>query len=224
MRKLTMLFCLLNLFANIGFCQEVKKDTRSQLMKDDDMNEYNSELVSNLDLIESLELAGIRNFKFKLAEFDKKYNILLTVDEFESGKLVKSDTLMDESNEYDYYEVHGTTYFVDYFDQIKIFTKEGQNKLTLQIKTYSMSLNKVLSYKYIDENQYFNLRRYKNTAWQINKKIPLLVYASSWKDERGNERFCGAVNMVENEKFTERIISSSPHYFLISYKVSDFLQ
>jgi hypothetical protein len=42
---------------------------------------------------------GFRIFKFYLGEFDKKHNILLTVDEFERGKLVKSETLIDESNE-----------------------------------------------------------------------------------------------------------------------------
>jgi hypothetical protein len=49
-----------------------------------------------------------------------------------------------------------------------------------------------------------------------------MVYASSWKDkEYGLQRFCGAVNLSENDKKTKELLSSSPHYFSIYYMVTE---
>jgi len=100
------------------------------------------------------------------------------------------------------------------------FTKEEENKLTLRFQTYAGSVGDILSYKKTNENQFFTLRRYINTTWVINKKIPLLVFASSWEDKKyGIQRFCGASELKLNDKESEKLLSSSPHYYLFSYKV-----
>jgi hypothetical protein len=49
----------------------------------------------------------------------------------------------------------------------------------------------------------------------------LLIFASSWKDKTYNfHRFCGVVSLKENDKQTNELLTSSPKYYLISYKVT----
>jgi len=221
MKRLVLLSLFTILTIN-GISQEIKKDTRSQLLKEDDVNQYHSEKISSLDIVQAMEFAGIRIFKFYLGEFDKKYNFILTIDEYVANQLVKTDTILDDDNEYHYYEESSEIYFLNYIDQIKIFTKEEENKLSFSIYTYKQNFKHVLSVEKTDENQFFNLRSYTNTIWQLNKKIPMLIFASSWKDKKyGFQRFCEAVNLVENDKDTEELLSFSPHYFLLSYTVSE---
>lgn len=220
MRKTALLFGLLSLLTINGISQVFEVDKRSQLEKDDDFNEYNSENISNLDLIQALEVAGVRIHKFNLGVFDKQYNLTITMDEYVDNKLLTTDTIYTGDNEYTYYKDNDDRYFVDYIDQIKIFTKESNNKLLLHIKTHNTDLEKIQPYKTISEEQYFSLRAYSNTKWKLDKKIPMLIYAASWERD-GFQTFCGAVVLEENEKYTERILSSSPHYFLVSYRITE---
>lgn len=67
---------------------------------------------------------------------------------------------------------------------------------------------------------YMFYRAYENTKWELNKKMPMLIYASSWLRD-GVETFCGSLLLEEDEKYTDRILSSSPHYFLVSYEVRE---
>ncbi|BAX81825.1 DUF5041 domain-containing protein [Labilibaculum antarcticum] len=220
MKKSTLLFILIILTAINGISQVYENDKRCQLEKEDDYSVYNSENTSNLDLIQALEVAGIRINKFRLGKFDKKYNLAITIDEYADFKLLATDTIFAGDNEYTYYKEDNEKYFVDYIDEIKIFTREDDNKFSLNIKTYSVDLKNIQSFKLTNEEQYFNLRNYSKTKWKLDKKIPLLIYASSW-ERNGFQTFCGAVVLEENEKYTERILSSSPHYFLVSYRITE---
>ncbi|MBE9510375.1 MAG: DUF5041 domain-containing protein [Bacteroidetes bacterium] len=222
MKHLILLISITLLFVTNGYSQETKKDTRCQFLKEHGNNFYRSDQISDLDLIQALEVAGIRIYKFNIGEFDKKYNFYLMVDEYIDGEIVKTDTLIDDNNQYHYYETGTKEYFLDFIDQIKIFTKDEENKSSLHIRTYKISTKKEIVYKKTDENQFYNWRSYSITSWKLDKKIPLMVYASSWKDKKyGFHRFCGVVNLSQNDERTEKLLSSSPHYFVIYYKVTD---
>ncbi len=220
MKKL--LFISLAILLAIGdvYSQQFKSDTRIQILKEDDINMYNSDQITNLDLVQALEIAGISINKFKLGVFDKEYDFLIVVDEFKDGQNINSDTILNQNNTYIYFEKGEKDYYTAYIDQIKIFTEAKDTTLTLHFSTYGMRFKEEIHFdKYYDDS-FYNLRSYAETKWTLNEKIPLLVYASSWKDKkRGFQRFCGVVNLSRNDKDTDELLDSSPHYYMISYIV-----
>jgi hypothetical protein len=137
------------------------------------------------------------------------------------GKIVKTDTIFSGNNLYSYFEKGSKDYFIDYIDQIKIFTKDEDNKTSLYFKTYNMGTKKEIAYEKTNIKQFFQWRNYLNTTWKLDKKIPLMVFASSWEDKKyGIQRFCGVVNLIENEKSTKELLSLSPHYFSVNFLVT----
>jgi hypothetical protein len=222
MRKVITVISLMLIIACLGFAQEIKKNQSSQLLKEDSNNSYKSDKITDLDLIQALEIAGIRIHKFDLGQFDTTYNLLMFADEYVGGKIVKTDTIFSGNNIYSFYEKGSKDYFLDYIDQIKIFTKDEENKTSLYIETYGMGIKNEIAFEKTDKKQFFQWRNYLNTTWKLNKKIPLMVFASSWEDKKyGFQRFCGVVNLIENEKGTNELLSSSPHYFSVSYLVTE---
>lgn len=221
--KLFLLPLMIILFANGNlFSQQYKADNRIQLLKEDDNNSYKSDRISTLDLVQALEVAGVTINKFNLGTFDKKYQLLIILDEFKEGKKVKSDTLMNEDNTYYYYERGEKDIYMTYLDQIKIFTQSKDSTFTMNFKTYKMSFKHVVHFQKLTEKSFYNLRSYPDTKWILNEKIPLLVYASSWKDKKGDfQRFCGVVNLSRNDKETDELLNSSPHYYMVSYIAKD---
>ena len=206
-------------FAN-SFGQEIHKNEREQLIKEDRYNQYKANQISDLDIALAFEILGLRINKFYFGEFDKKYNFYLLVNEYVDNKIVKTDTLLKTNNLYHYYKEGNLLY--DYIDQIKIFTKEEEGKLELYLQTYKMRTQKEINYQKNDKDQFYNLRNYTDTKWVLDQKVPMLVYASSWEDKQhGLHRFCGVVNLSVNDKDTEELFSRSPHYFVISYKVTE---
>lgn len=145
---------------------------------------------------------------------------MLFSDKYDNGTLVKTDTLGKFESTYRYYEAE--TPYYDFVDRIKIITKDNDAKSELFIKTYAFSLKTVIELKRSNKNSFFNWRNYKNTDWKLNKNIPLMVFASSWKDEKyGFDRFCGAAHLTENGKDTNELLAMSPSYVMIYYQVSE---
>jgi hypothetical protein len=215
-----ILISLLILFPFSAFSQEAISDTRSQLEKEDSNNAYGQEKITKLDLLEALDLASIRIHKFALGEFDKEYNLRIVADEYYQGKIVNTVTLLDENNLYSYW-VDGKHY-PGYIDQIKVFSKTEDNQAVLLIKTYALSTKKEISLTREDERQFFNWREFEKTPWEIDKKVPLLIFASSWLDKKHDfHRFCGVVMLNEGDKETKQLLRSSPNYIIISYQVSE---
>ena len=142
-----------------SFGQELKEDIRRKSLKEDGSDYYRVEQTSELDIIQALEVAGIRIYKFDLGNFDKKYNFILLVDEYVESNIINSDTLSYSSNEYHYFEKGKKDYFLDYIDQIKIFTKVEDGKIEFHIKTYKISFKKEITYQKRDEDQFYNLRK-----------------------------------------------------------------
>ena len=213
---------LLVLLSNNLFSQQHKTDTRIQILKEDESNFYKSDQITNLDLIEALELSGISINKYDLGKFDKKYKFTILVDEYKAGKILKSDTIFNFDNEYVYFVEGKQNYFTDYIDQLKVFAKIIDTTLTFQFAAYGISFPYVIHFKkYTKESNYY-FRSYQDTKWSLNEKIPLLIYASSWKDEKGGfQRFCGVANLSRNNAKTDELLSYSPHYYMISYIIKE---
>ena len=206
---------------SVSLYSQTKKalDTRAQLEKEDSNDLYNQSKITTLDLLEALDLASIRIHKFKIGTFDKEFKIQILADEYINGELIKSDTLLDIINDYGFW-VNGE-YNQGFIDQIKIFTKTEDNNSILRIRTYSLTTQKEITLAKSDERQFFIWREYKDTHWTLNKKTPLLIYASSWLDKKYNiQRFCGVVKLKENDEKTIELLTSSPNYIIVSYIVT----
>jgi hypothetical protein len=219
MEKLYLISLLF--LANLSFAQGYKKDKRMQVQKEDSHNKAKSDRVTTLDLIHALEWDGIHINKFDIGEFDQTYNIFIMADEYENGKIVKTDTLLAENNEYTFYEEGKEKYFHDYIDQIKVISKDSAHKSRLSVRIYSVEVFNNIALKKTDDRQFFNWRAYTDTKWKLNEKVPLMVFASSWEDKKYKfHRFCGVVNLAKDDKGTEELLSSSPNYIVISFKTT----
>jgi len=222
MKHLLLLALLITLISSNLFSQQYQRDTRIQILKEDGNNLYKSDQITDIDLLQALELSGISINKFQIGSFDKKYNLLILIDEYKDYKIVKSDTLFNDTNEYIYFRTGEKEYFKDYIDQIKIISKTQDTVLTFQFITYGVRFKKEIHHKKYDKESFYNFRTYSNTRWELNVKIPLLVYASSWKDKQyGFQRFCGVVDLSSNIEKTNELLNSSPHYYSISYLIQE---
>ena len=217
MIKIIVLLFVLSIKLDL-FSQQYKSDNRLQILKEDSDNQFKSDLINNLDLLEALNFAGISINKFDLGVFDKTYQFLIIQDEYKDGKIIKTDTIFDGDNNYHYYVNGEKDYYTAYIDQIKVFTELQDTTLLMEFSTYGIRMNKIIQFKKINKNSFYNLRRYVDTKWKLNEKIPFLVFASSWEDKRFDiERFCGVSNLSKNDKGTEELLNSSPHYYVFNY-------
>jgi hypothetical protein len=214
---LTLLFTVsFNLSA-----QQAKPDPRMQLLKEDPNNKFRSHEITQLDLLHALEVVGIGVQKFELGRFDREYQLHIFAETYENGEITRTDTLWADNNEYVYFERGETDYFVDYIDQLKFITKSEDNRCELRMHTYAFSAKRAIELRKWDDDQFYNWRAYSDTHWELNKKVPLMVFASSWEDKQyGFHRFCGVVTLREGTEGTRELLESSPTYVMISYRVS----
>lgn len=218
--KKIILFSILLLTLNVFGQSEVAMDNRSQLEKEDSNNMYRYNEISKLDLIEALELASIRIHKFDIGTFEKLYRLQVFADEYVNGKLIKTDTLIDYQNDYSFWI--DEQYNQGFIDQIKIFTKTEENYSKLNIRTYALEATEEINLGKTDHRQFYEWRAYEETKWKLNQKIPLIIFASSWLDKEYNfHRFCGVVNLKENDERTQELLNFSPNYIVINYKISE---
>ena len=210
------------IFASLNLAgQEVKTDTRLPILKEDGLDRYRSHEITTLDLLHALDFTGVRVHKFNLGRFDKKYQLHILAETFDKGVVVRIDTFLAEDNQYAYFEQGETNYFLDFIDQLKFITKTEDNRAVVRLYTYALSTKMEIELKKWDDQQFYNWRFYSDAHWELNKKIPLMVFASSWKDKRLDfHRFCGVVNLREGDKGTEELLKESPTYILFSYRVS----
>lgn len=216
-----MSIILLTLGSN-AWGQEVKEDPRPQSVREDQNNVYRADDMTTLDVLQALQAIGIQVKKFDLGEFDQLYSFTIFADEYKNGKLVKTDTLLEEDNQYHYYPEEGGDYFLDYMDQIKVVTLDAENESTLNFHTYKVRFKEDIKLEKTDDRQFFVWRRYKDTHWKKDQKVPLMLFGSSWEDKTyGFHRFCGVVSLEENTPATQELLDYSPNYIVISYQVSD---
>ena len=219
MKKKLLFSTIIILLTKLLFSQEFKHDNRTQMDKENALD-HNVNETTILDILDALESQGIRINKFKFGTFDKRYDIYLLYDVYNDGIITKKDTLCFFENTYRHYE-SDESYF-DFIDHIKIVTKDSLSKSKLTIKTYSFLLRKDIELTKIHKKAFFIWRRYSDTKWKLNEKIPLMIYASSWTDKKlGIERFCGIPSLTKNGKYTNDLLSLSPNYIMIYYIVTD---
>jgi len=222
MKKIFILFIMIFVFCFFVYGQEYKEDYRIRVLKEDPNNEFNSTQITKLDLLQALEFAGIKIKKFYLGNFDKKYKFIIMIDEYKNDELIDTKVVFDKNNQYYYQERGKKKLYVNYIDQLKIITKKKENKLDILFVTYKGRLKEDIKYKKNDEKQFYVVRYYLDTEYKVDKKIPLMIYASSWYDEQiDNHRFCGAVNLKSGTKETKELLKHSPHYFIVNYKVTE---
>lgn len=209
---------------------EYRKDDRPQNIKEDKYNSYQAEEISKATLLKALEAAGIRIFNFPISPaFEKEYDLFVNLNEYEDNELVKSTDIAYTyrgKNMYVHYVKDSVEDkeipFVDYIPQLTFYTKDNDSTLSLTLEMYGGSLRTLLKKKIRRNGQFYNWRIYGKTEWTLNEEIPLLVYASSWYDERiESDRFCGTVDLSQNEEETKELLGSSPHYFVVSLKISE---
>jgi hypothetical protein len=199
----------------------VKPDTRIQLLKEDGLNRYRSQEINQLDMVQALDFMGVRIRKFNLGTFDQKYQLHIFAETYRNGEVVKTDTMLAYDNEYHYYEQGKKDYFLDFIDQLKFIANSEDNRSEVRLHTYAMSTKLDIELEKWSDKQFYNWRFFKDAPWELNRKIPLMVFASSWEDKRyGFHRFCGVVNLEEGEEGTEELLEYSPSYVLFSYVVT----
>ena len=220
-----MTVCVLTV--SIGCSQKTGEDTGSQVTREDLYNIYQSEQISTLDILEALDFAGIHIYKFHIGKFDKKYGFHFVLDEYAGGRLIKTEELVSanapdqvHTNEYTHKRSDGKIHH-EYIDRVKIITKDEANGTRILIDTVKEKINKKILFQ-TEDKQRFLWRRYIDTTWKLDEKIPLLVCASTWPDEiTGLPRFSGPPRLSENDQETRDLLLLSPHYFVLSYVVTE---
>lgn len=200
--------------------QKVKEDSRIPLMKEDGLNRYRSHEITQLDLLQALDFMGTRVQKFQLGKFDQKYQLHIFAETYEKGAIVKTDTMLAGDNEYIFFERGEKDFFSNYIDQLKFITKTDDNRSSVRLYTYALSTKMDIELKKWHDQQFYNWRFFSDATWELNKKIPIMVFASSWEDKRYSfHRFCGVVNLNEGDEGTEELLLESPTYVMFSYQV-----
>ncbi|KAA6302421.1 MAG: hypothetical protein EZS26_001534 [Candidatus Ordinivivax streblomastigis] len=223
--KMKSILTLLLLLTAIVFVhgQEYKRNLRSQEEKQDKFNMYQLDRINKMHLVKALEMAGVRIFHFSLKPFNKKYQLTFYINEYVTGEKVDDGNEFSMDNTYSYYEKtknNETIEYRDYIESITCYTKETDSTSLITIETYNMNLTLPVKKQITRESQSYYWRSYSQADWMLNETIPLLVYASSWYDEKTEfERFCGATDLSLNAEDTKDLLDSSPHYFVISYKI-----
>ncbi|MDA3817361.1 MAG: DUF5041 domain-containing protein [Prolixibacteraceae bacterium] len=221
MKRLTLLTLLILILHCNCKSQVFKVDNRLQNLKEDSRSDLQANEITNIDFLQALELTGVKIHKFHIGTFDRKYKLYFLLNEYLDGEIVKTDTLFVKDNTYAFYE-NDTRYF-NYIDQIKIFTKQEKELLKIKITTYAMTWQSKIDYEITEKDQNYYMRYYSDATWKENVAIPLLVFASSWKDEKyGFQRFCGATQLDDEDEDTKALLKFSPHYFKISYIASGY--
>ena len=206
---------------------QYRKDDRPQNVKDDAGNSYQDISLSEIDILKALEIAGIRIFVVPIIPaFDKQYMLTVYLNEYVNGEKVNSRSIDRNRNIYRYPAINPITQersiYFDYVPKLTIFTKDNDTSMSLTLENYVSSTGIRLTKNKVRENQFYVWRPYSKTDWKLNEEVPLLVYSSSWYDEKNNvERNCAVRDLSMNEDATKELFDTSPHYYIISFKVSE---
>jgi hypothetical protein len=206
-----------------SYSQNFRKDTRPDSVKEDYMDNYQASQISKVDLLSALDNLGVRVFNCQLLpRFIKTYKLTVDLDEFVNGKIISTkDISPDEKNLYFFWDQDKQ--YADYINKIKLITRDADSVSVLTIDIMGNTTGGIRLKKHLGrKHQFYLWRRFSITNWTLNTKVPMLVYSSSWYDKRFDiERSCGAVDLSKDKAATKELIDNSPHYFLISYRISE---
>jgi len=207
---------------------QYRKDDRPQNVKDDRANFYQDISLSEIDILKALEMAGVRIFVVPIVPaFDKQYILTVYLNEYINGEKINSKSLDRNRNIYRYPAINPITQertlYFDYVPKLTFFTKDNDTFVSLTLENYVSSTSGVrLTKNNVREKQFYVWRPYSKTDWKLNEEVPLFIYASSWFDEKNNiERNCAVNDLSMNEEATKELFETSPHYYVISFKVSE---
>lgn len=217
----------LSFFIGVFVCanccaQNLRKDIRPDSVKEDELNVYQASQISKVDLLSALSDMGLRIFIVPMQPgFTKTYKLSINLNEYVNGKLISTkDISPDESNLYFYYIKDKQ--FADYIRKIKFIARDADTASVLMIDIMGNKAGAILKKQKERLHQFYSWRSYSVTKWRLGVEIPLLVFSSSWYDKKYDiERFCGAVDLSNDKAATDELLHSSPHYFVINYKISE---
>jgi len=204
-----------------------RKDDRPQNVKEDEYNFYQADRIDEIQLLKALEITGVRIFDIPISPaFEKEYKFTVVLDEYVESKKTKSLDITlsyQGKNTYVYFIDNDSVPYFDYIPKLTVFTQDKDTVQTLKIEYYGGSRSGIkLRENKLRDGQFYMWRAYSKTEWKLNEEIPLLVFASSWYDEKFKiERFCGVADLSMDEKKTKELLDSSPHYYVISLKISE---
>jgi hypothetical protein len=206
-----------------SYSQNFKKDLRPDSVKEDYMDDYQAGQISKVDLLSALNSLGVRVFNCRLLpRFTKIYKLTVDVDEFVNGKMISTKNVSpNEKNIYFFWEKDKQ--YADYVNKIKLIARDADSVSILSVDIMGNTTDGIKLKKHIErKHQFYLWRRFSVTNWTLNAKIPMLVYSSSWYDKRFDiDRSCGVVDLSNDKAATKELMDNSPHYFLISYKISE---
>ena len=203
-------------------------DDRPQNIKEDRLNTYQADRINEIDILKALEMAGVRIFNIPIfPAFKKEYMLSICLNEYAKGEKISSRYIHRGTNIYRY-SVKDTikqeyALYTDYIPKLTLFSKDNDTTVSLKFEHYGNQFGTRLTKKKVREwQQSYYWRTYSKTDWKLNEEVPLLVYASAWYDESFEAyRFCGAVDLSLDEEATKDLFDNSPHYYIISLKVSN---
>ena len=195
------------------------------------------------DFITLLNASGYELFSYDISDMlNERYDITIVRKEFEAGKEISSSNLNVFPNKMlltDYPEtsfqevieagfsiIDPDTQAIAHAEKISFGFYPSDNDSTkfMQINIPiigSMSLPlklRGLPRKGSEEKYFsYNTRPFKLKTFEVNEFIPLILYGSSWYEEKFNiYRFCGE-NEIEPDMSSE-ILKDVPYYYVIGVK------
>jgi hypothetical protein len=216
----TFIGCLL--MSVCSYSQTIKADARPDSLKFDNLDEYQTAQISKLDLLHALNSLGVRVFNCQFSpRFTKTYKLKIEVEEFVNGKAVGVTNISPNDNNL-YFFWEGEKQYANYLDKINLIARDADSVSVLSVNLMGNSTGMRLKKQTVRKNQFYSWRRYSKPVWKLNAKTPFLVYSSSWHDKQNNiERYCGAVDLSLSQAATKELMDLSPHYFVVSYTVSE---
>ena len=225
MKKIFIIFCIVILSCT-AFCQQIKNK--------------NVELD---DLLSLLDGTGYKLFSYDITEMlNERYDIVLIRKEFEAGKEIETSNLtmlhnkrlLTDFPESSWQEIidrgriiDPKTQAIDHAEKIIFGFYPSDNDSTkfmhINVPNFMVIGRMKLKLRGLfDKNMNkmffsYHTRPFKIEAFKEDEFIPLILFGSSWYDERFNiYRFCGEREIAPD--MSSEILKDVPHHYVIGVK------
>lgn len=168
--------------------------------------------VSDIDM--ALQAIGVEIFRFQLpVDEQPAYDVIFHIDEY------RNDSLVDSRG----YHIGATyTYFNEeqggpserFCNSLRLIRSDiNAEKPMLWLELVGagriqMTVEKKTEHPY-------GSRAFAAQPFEVDVKIPLLMYGSFWKDEKGIVRFCGSAEL----ELDDEMMKDSPHYYIFGVEL-----
>ena len=195
------------------------------------------------DFITLLGSAGYELFSYDITEMlNDRYDIVFVRKEYEAGKEIANSNLntmrnkrlltdLQESSRQEFIDGGGriidpNTQAINHAEKITFGFYPSDNDSTkfMQINVPDIGWMSAplklrgLTIKDSDKKFYsYHTRPFKIGAFEVDEFIPLVLFGSSWYDERFNAyRFCGESEI--NPDMSSEILKDVPHYYVLGVR------